>query len=160
MAFFTIGSFMALWTILYGVVQACTPIVVKVAGTSAEGFASKARNWVAALIAIPLALAFSVMLIDGPTLTFILIGGLLVFGMIFAVNSSLHSYLILALTTGERVTMDVGFYYMANATGRLVGTLLSGVAYQLGGLSACLVTAAVLLALSWLGARRLEREFV
>jgi hypothetical protein len=66
-----------------------------------------------------------------------------VFGAVFAVNSSLHSYLILAFTRAERVTMDVGFYYMANAAGRLIGTVLSGLTYQIGGLSMTLGTAAV-----------------
>lgn len=160
MAFFTIGSFMAIWTILYGAVQASTPMVVKVAGTSAHDFALKTRNWVALLVGIPLVLAMAVLTIEGSSLTVALFAGLLVFGAVFAVNSALHSYMILALSSGDRVTMDVGFYYMANATGRLLGTMLSGAAYQLGGLAACLLTAAVMLALSWLGARQLRREFV
>ncbi len=84
-----------------------------------------------------------------------LIGGLLVFGAVFAVNSSLHSYLILAFTSAERVTMDVGFYYMSNAAGRLLGTLLSGLSYQLGGLPLCLAAAAAMAGASWLCARRL-----
>jgi hypothetical protein len=77
-----------------------------------------------------------------PVLTGLLVAGLLVFGGLFAVNSSLHSYLILAFTRAERVTMDVGFYYMANAAGRLIGTVLSGLTYQLGGLPLTLGTAA------------------
>jgi predicted MFS family arabinose efflux permease len=85
-----------------------------------------------------------------------LIAGLLIFGAIFAVNSSLHSYLILAFSKGDRVTMDVGFYYMANAAGRLLGTLLSGVSYQLGGLTLCLATAAAMIALSAVFAARLR----
>jgi hypothetical protein len=91
-----------------------------------------------------------------PWLTVTLIGGLLLFGAVFALNSALHSYLILAFTKAERVTMDVGFYYMANAAGRLLGTLLSGLSYQLGGLPACLGTAAVMLGLSAVFARRLD----
>jgi hypothetical protein len=82
--------------------------------------------------------------------------GLLAFGAVFALNSALHSYLILAFTRSERVSMDVGFYYMANAAGRLAGTLLSGASYQLGGLSLCLATAAAMAGLSWLAMRRLE----
>jgi hypothetical protein len=73
-----------------------------------------------------------------------------------ALNASLHSYLILAFTSTERVTLDVGFYYMSNAAGRLTGTLLSGLSYQLGGLPLCLATAAALAAASWLCARRLS----
>jgi hypothetical protein len=67
-----------------------------------------------------------------------LVVGLLLFGYVFALNSSVHSYLILAFAGAERVTMDVGFYYMANAGGRLVGCLLSGALFQLGGLEGCL----------------------
>jgi hypothetical protein len=85
----------------------------------------------------------------------VLIAGLLVFGFVFAVNSSVHSYLILAYGEAGRITRDVGFYYMANAAGRLTGTLLSGVSYQLGGLPLCLATAGVMSALSWAAARRL-----
>ena len=76
--------------------------------------------------------------------------GLLVFGGLFALNSSLHSYLILAFTDARRVTMDVGFYYMANAAGRLIGTVLSGLSYQLGGVPLCLGAAAVMIVFSWL----------
>jgi len=79
-----------------------------------------------------------------------------VFGAIFAINSSLHSYLILEFSTGSRVTMDVGFYYMANASGRLLGTLLSGISYQMGGVSACLSIAVFMLALSAFAAARLK----
>jgi hypothetical protein len=85
----------------------------------------------------------------------VLVAGLLVFGFVFAVNSSVHSYLILAFTSHERVTMDVGFYYMSNAAGRLIGTLLSGLSYQVGGLPMCLGTAAAMAGASWLAARRL-----
>jgi VIT1/CCC1 family predicted Fe2+/Mn2+ transporter len=80
----------------------------------------------------------------------------LLFGFVFAVNSSVHSYLILAFTQAERVTMDVGFYYMSNAAGRLLGTLLSGLSYQMGGLPLCLATAGVMAGLSFLIVRRLR----
>jgi hypothetical protein len=89
-------------------------------------------------------------------LTATLIGGLLVFGFVFAINSSVHSYLILAYGSADRITRDVGFYYMANAAGRLIGTLLSGLSYQIGGLSLCLATAGLLALASWLAARRLR----
>jgi len=107
---------------------------------------------------VPGILALAVGLSGGPAtwLTVLLVVGLLAFGAIFAVNSSLHSYLILAFTRDERVTMDVGFYYMANAGGRLMGTVLSGLTYQIGGLALTLGTAAVLVALSALAAGRLR----
>ena len=91
-----------------------------------------------------------------PGLTAAIVAGLLVFGFLFAVNSSLHSYLILAFTDARRVTMDVGFYYMANAAGRLIGTVLSGASYQFGGLPLCLATAAVFVILSRLAASGLR----
>ena len=78
------------------------------------------------------------------------------FAVVFALNSALHSYLILAFTDGDRVTMDVGFYYMSNAAGRLLGTLLSGLTYQLGGVALCLATAAAMAALSALAVARLD----
>ncbi|XDA99242.1 organoarsenical effux MFS transporter ArsJ [Sulfitobacter sp. LCG007] len=156
-AFFTIGSFMAVWTILYGFVQARAPAILRARTLTPRAIALNARSWVAALVALPALLAALVWLSAGPSgwLTVSLIAGLLVFGALFAVNSALHSYLILAFTDARRVTMDVGFYYMSNAAGRLLGTVLSGVTYQLGGLALCLATAAIMLGASWLAVRRL-----
>ena len=92
-----------------------------------------------------------------PILTGSLVIGLLLFGALFALASSLHSYLILAYASVDRVTMDVGFYYMANAAGRLIGTLLSGLTYQVGGLTLCLITAAIFLIMSGLAMLPLRR---
>ena len=157
-AFFTIGSFMAVWTILYGIIQTMAPRILSAKNANSAELVSKAKNWAGLLIAFPAVLAAAVYFTPNINmgLTASLILGLLIFGAIFAVNSSLHSYLILSFTTGERVTMDVGFYYMANASGRLLGTLLSGVSYQIGGLSLCLLTASVMLTISWLATRRLQ----
>jgi predicted MFS family arabinose efflux permease len=118
-----------------------------------------ARFWAGVLFFVPSALAVSVWLAGEPTplLTAVIVAGLLVFGALFALNSALHSYLILAFTSSERVTMDVGFYYMANAAGRLIGTVLSGLSYQAGGLALTLAVAAAMLLLSWLGIARLDR---
>ena len=109
---------------------------------------------------IPFALALAVWLAGSPApwLSATLVAGLLLFGFVFAINSAVHSYLILAFGAAERITRDVGFYYMANASGRLVGTALSGVSYQLGGLSLCLATAGVMALASWRAARRLSEE--
>ncbi|WP_375692131.1 organoarsenical effux MFS transporter ArsJ [Pseudooceanicola sp. LIPI14-2-Ac024] len=157
-AFFMIGTFMACWTILYGAVQAYAPRLLNAAARPKAELVGEARRWVGMLFAVPAILAVTVWVAGDPApwLTVTLVAGLLVFGAIFAVNSSLHSYLILAFTRSDRVTMDVGFYYMANAAGRLMGTLLSGLTYQLGGLPACLGTAALLVGLSWLCAGRLD----
>ena len=154
-AFFLIGSFMALWIILYGFVQGIAPRLLNGAASTTAQIVRKAVVWCAALTLIPLALAGAVWL-ELPYLTAIVIVGLLVFGFVFAVNSSVHSYLILAFTSGERVTMDVGFYYMSNAAGRLAGTVLSGLSYQVGGLPLCLFTAALMAGASTLAANRLR----
>lgn len=159
-AFFMIGSFMALWIILYGAVQASAPRLLRAATTPERDLVGRARGWAWALAAIPAALTAAALASSGPEpwLTATLVAGLLVFGGVFAVNSALHSYLILAFTRAERVTMDVGFYYMANAGGRLAGTVLSGLTYQWGGLPLMLGTATVMVALSALAAGRLRAE--
>ncbi|GGL68966.1 MFS transporter permease [Wenxinia marina] len=156
-AFFMIGSFMAVWTILYGGVQASAPRLLRAARRPEAELVHAARRWAGLLFGIPAALAALAVVAGDPApwLTLTLVAGLLAFGAVFAVNSSLHSYLILAFSSSERVTMDVGFYYMANAAGRLLGTLLSGLTFQIGGLPLCLGTAALLVGLSWLAAGRL-----
>ncbi|MEO1533245.1 MAG: organoarsenical effux MFS transporter ArsJ [Pseudomonadota bacterium] len=158
-AFFQIGIFMAVWIIGYGAIQAAAPKILRAADKSLPETVALARSWVGLLAVIPAALALAAVLAPGPApwLTATLIGGLLFFGAVFAINSSLHSYLILAFTSASRVTMDVGFYYMSNAAGRLVGTLASGLSYQFGGLPLCLGTAAVMAALSWVCAGWLSR---
>ena len=88
--------------------------------------------------------------------TAVVVGGLIVFGVVFAVNSSLHSYLILAYSQGDDVSLDVGFYYSANACGRLVGTLLSGVLYLWGGLDTALWGSTLFVAVTWLLSLRLS----
>ncbi len=156
-AFFLIGVFMALWIILYGAVQAAAPRLLRAATRSESDLIGAARHWAMLLAVVPAALTLAALLWPGPTpaLTAALMVGLLVFGAIFAVNSALHSYLILAFTRAERVTMDVGFYYMANAGGRLLGTVLSGLTYQIGGLALMLGVASAMVAASALAAGRL-----
>jgi MFS family permease len=157
-AFFLIGGFMALWIIGYGAVQALAPRLLGGADQPLEEATRKAGTWAGLLVPIPFALASVALLAAGPApwLTATLIVGLLAFGFVFAVNSSLHSYLILAYGSADRITRDVGFYYMANAAGRLTGTLLSGLSYQIGGLSLCLATAGLMALYSWLVVRRLQ----
>ena len=159
-AFFMIGTFMALWIILYGAVQAAAPRLLRAASRSEADLIGAARSWAWMLALVPAALAVAALLSPAPQtwLTITLVAGLLVFGAVFAVNSSLHSYLILAFTKAERVTMDVGFYYMANAGGRLLGTVLSGLTYQAGGLVLMLGTAAAMVAVSALAAGRLNNQ--
>ncbi len=156
-AFFLIGSFMALWIIGYGAVQAAAPRILASRTLSLPATVAATRTWAGVLTLIPAALALAAALAL-PGLVAIVVVGLLAFGVVFALNSALHSYLILAFAKTERVTMDVGFYYMSNAAGRLAGTLLSGLSYQIGGLPACLATAALMSGASWLAAGRLARR--
>ena len=146
--FTMVGSFLALWTIGYGLVQAVAPQVVK---RSADGLSTEvpaARGWSAVLALVPVGLALAVAF-DVPRLEWVVVAGLGVFGVAFAVNSSVHSYLILAYAGSEKAAEDVGFYYAANALGRFIGTLLSGLLYQWGGLLYGLVGSAVMLAICW-----------
>lgn len=151
-AFFTIGGGMALWIIAYGAVQALAP---KLLAKASEGPQVVAQSiaWAGYLVPIPFVLALCAMAGPSAWLTAALLLGLLLFGFVFAVNSSVHSYLILAYAGAGRVSQDVGFYYMANAAGRLIGTALSGVSYQFGGLPLCLATAGLMALLNWLAAR-------
>lgn len=155
-AFFLIGGFMALWIIGYGAVQASAPRLLRAQTATPAQTIHAARLWVGILTSIPALLALAAWMAI-PGLTAVIVVGLLAFGGVFALNSALHSYLILAFSRTERVTMDVGFYYMSNAAGRLLGTLLSGVSFQMGGVAGCLATAALLSAASWLSAGRLSR---
>lgn len=157
-AFFLVGGFMALWIIAYGAVQAFAPRLLGGRTQPEAETTRKAVLWAGLLVPIPFFLAGAAWIAGegAPWLTAMLTGGLLLFGFVFAVNSSVHSYLILAFGAAERITRDVGFYYMANAAGRLIGTLLSGLSYQLGGLPLCLFTAGAMALASWLAARRLD----
>ena len=147
--FTMVGGFLALWTIGYGLVQAIAPSLVK---RSEDGLSTEvpaARLWSGLLALVPIALALAVT-VSVPHLTWVIVIGLGVFGFAFAVNSSVHSYLILAYAGSENAAEDVGFYYAANAVGRLIGTLLSGLLYQWGGLLAALVGSAAMLVICWL----------
>ena len=159
-AFFIIGTFMAVWIILYGLVQANAPRILRAKSRPEPALIIAARQWAWALAAIPAALTLLAVLAQTPQtwLTLGLVFGLLAFGAVFAVNSSLHSYLILAFTRAERVTMDVGFYYMANAAGRLAGTVLSGLTYQIGGLPLMLGVATAMVMASAIAVSFLKPE--
>lgn len=136
--FVGVATFLAAWTIGYGGVQALAPSVIRRSPDGLSREVPEARLWAAALAAIPIALGILLAVpgIGRPDL--VVVVGLAVFGFAFAVNSSLHSYLILAYAGSEKAAEDVGFYYAANAAGRLFGILLSGVLAQQGGLEACL----------------------
>jgi predicted MFS family arabinose efflux permease len=147
--FTMVGGFLALWTIGYGLVQAIAPSLVR---RSTDGLTTEvpaARLWSLLLALVPIGLVLAVWF-NVPHLEWVVVGGLGVFGFAFAVNSSVHSYLILAYAGSEKAAEDVGFYYAANAFGRLLGTLLSGLLYQWGGLLYALLGSAVMLIVCWL----------
>ena len=133
--FWKVGGFLAAWVIGYGIVQSFAPrITGKQRGHVPDGRA--AFFWALALAGLPAAIALG--LNTGLSQQGVLLGGLMIFGALFAVNSSLHSYLIVSYAKEDGVSLDVGFYYMSNAMGRLIGTVLSGWVYQAFGLVACL----------------------
>jgi predicted MFS family arabinose efflux permease len=136
-----VGGFMASWIIGYGFIQTIAP---RITGNM-EG-KKPAVLWAAFLALIPAAIASGLMVGWSPQV--VIVGGLLLFGVLFAINSSLHSYLIVSYARGDGVSLDVGFYYMSNAAGRLLGTILSGWVYQVYGLEACLWISAGLVAMA------------
>jgi predicted MFS family arabinose efflux permease len=147
--FTMVGGFLALWTIGYGIVQAGAPAVVRRSDDGLSAEVPAARLWSALLAVVPIAL--SALVVAGVDhLEWVVVAGLGLFGVAFAINSSVHSYLILAYAGSEKAAEDVGFYYAANALGRFLGTLLSGVLYQWGGLAASLGGSAAMLVACWL----------
>lgn len=148
-----IGAFMAFWVIGYGIVQALVPKFLKNIDSTFKA-AGHAKSWGLILAIIPLLIAFGIsghgmdlLSYAGMVITpsYWLVGGLMIFGVIFAVNSAVHSYLIVGYAERESASLNIGFYYMANAVGRCMGTLLSGVLYQLYGLVACLTLSTLMI---------------
>ena len=145
-SFEAIGGFLAAWVIGYGIVQSTTPAILR--RTNKSDDVTTAQTWALALAIVAAAIAIGVTV--DVARTFAVLGGLVVFGFVFAVNSSLHSYLILVYSSDDHVSADVGFYYSANAAGRLVGTLASGLLYLWGGFGAALWGSTLFLTLAWL----------
>ena len=131
-----VGTFLALWVIGYGFVQASAPKLIRKSHHDTGPGGSTARLWAFILAFFPVGIVLGLQ--QGWPADYVLIIGLILFGIVFAINSAVHSYLILAYSNNDRVAMNVGFYYMANAGGRLTGTVLSGWAYQTQGLDGCL----------------------
>ncbi|WP_064791259.1 organoarsenical effux MFS transporter ArsJ [Shewanella woodyi] len=140
-----VGGFLALWVIAYGFVQTQAPKLTSRADGHPPG-GKEALFWVFALAAIPGLIALALMFNVSPELSLLM--GLMIFGAVFALNSSLHSFLIVHYASDDGVSLDVGFYYMANAMGRLLGTVLSGYVYQVAGLEACLWISSGMLAIT------------
>ena len=156
-----VGGFLAVWVIGYGIVQTLAP---KITGNHqhqslAVGAVPDGRSaliWASILAFIPALIASAIQFSFYPEASLLL--GLMLFGALFAVNSSLHSYLIVSYASEEAVSLDVGFYYMANAMGRLVGTVLSGWVYQSHGLVACLWMSTAFIATTALISIKLPRQ--
>lgn len=143
--FWQVGGFLAVWIIGYGIVQSVAPYLTgRKAGKVPDGRA--ATGWAFVLATVPAVMA--ALLAYGAPPSWVLVVGLTVFGVLFALNSALHSYLIVSYANEDGVSLDVGFYYMANAMGRLLGTVLSGWVFQTWGLTACLAISAVLILLA------------
>lgn len=153
-SFSGVGAFLALWVIGYGFVQAGAPGLVRRGGAS--GASRAALVWGGMLVAVTVGIAAATQFEFHATV--VLLVGLIMFGIVFAVNSAVHSYLILAFTDTDQVALNVGFYYMANAAGRLVGTLLSGVLYVVAGLPGCLWASAAFVLAAALLAGMLPRD--
>ena len=152
-SFGEIGGFLGLWVIGYGIVQASAPALRKLWTQTSSPDVKAVSFWSAVLTAIPALIA--VALWRDVDVTIAITAGLAAFCVVFAMNSSIHSYMVLAFTEQEDVSLNVGFYYMANAAGRLVGTILSGAVFMLGrtdmaGMQLCLWVSSCLVLLSWL----------
>ena len=153
--FWEVGAFMGLWVIGYGVVQGSAPALRRAWGQQRPPGAADLSFWSALLTAIPALIAIGLWRqVAHPAVA--VVGGLVAFAVVFAMNSSIHSYLVLATSDAEAVSLNVGFYYMANAAGRLLGTLLSGALFLVGGLPLCLWASSALVALAWLSTQRLK----
>tara|TARA_B100000963_G_scaffold132632_1_gene115475 strand:+ start:77 stop:1276 length:1200 start_codon:yes stop_codon:yes gene_type:complete len=155
-SFWEVGGFLALWTMLYGLVQGIAPAIMRITNTTPVCWTSRV-GWAVALALALIGIWFCMIIkMDVP----LLITGLLVFGVLFAVNSSLHSFLIVAYAGSKKAAEDIGFYYAANAAGRLAGTFLSGFLYYQGGLLACLSGSALFLIITALMVARLPQAEV
>ena len=156
-SFWEVGTFLAVWVIGYGIVQASAPALLqRRQSAGAPPPDGRIATWLALVLAAFPALIAVALTADFDPQT-VLVIGLIAFGLVFAMNSAVHSYLILSYSEADRVSMNVGFYYMANAGGRLVGTILSGLLYQLYGIEGCLWASALLLLTAGLLSVRLPR---
>ena len=137
-SFYQVGGFLACWVIGYGVIQFLAPVLIQKFGSGQPPQSKTIQFWTFTLTDVPGAIALALQL--GVPGNIAIIGGLLVFGVVFAFNSAVHSYLVLAFTDDDKVALNVGFYYMANSGGRLAGTVLSGLVFQYFDLVGCLWT--------------------
>ncbi len=141
-SFAQVGGFLACWVIGYGLIQSLAPVLIQRFGSGGVPRSKTVQFWTSLLTVVPGLIAIGLQL--GLPATITIVGGLMLFGIVFAFNSAVHSYLVLAFTDDDKVALNVGFYYMANSGGRLAGTVLSGFVYQFYGLVGCLWVSTVL----------------
>jgi hypothetical protein len=132
-SFYGVGGFLALWVIGYGIVQASAPLYLRRLSRAGQPPTAGALRWWTAGLVVPLGGILAALGLGAPPAA-TLVTGLAAFGLVFATNSAVHSYLVVAYAGRDKVSLAVGFYYMANAGGRLAGTLLSGAVFQAAGL--------------------------
>jgi MFS family permease len=135
-SFAQVGGFLACWVIGYGIIQSLAPMLIQRFGSGGVPRSKTVQFWTSLLTVVPAAIAIALQLGIPPAIA--IVGGLMLFGIVFAFNSAVHSYLVLAFTDDDKVALNVGFYYMANSGGRLAGTVLSGFTYQFYGIVGCL----------------------
>jgi predicted MFS family arabinose efflux permease len=135
-SFEPVGGFLACWVIGYGIIQSLAPLLIQRFGSGGVPRSKTVQFWTSLLTVVPGSISIALQL--GLPATITIVGGLVIFGIVFAFNSAVHSYLVLAFTDDDKVALNVGFYYMANSGGRLAGTVLSGFIYQFYGLVGCL----------------------
>ena len=138
----SVGTFLAAWIIGYGLIQALAPNITGISNDNPPD-GRTALFWSLGLTAVPAMLAFALNMQSAATAALVI--GLILFGLIFAMNSAVHSFLIVSYADADGISLDVGFYYMANAAGRLLGTICSGWVYQAYGISACLAVSSLFL---------------
>jgi MFS family permease len=146
-SFYQAGGFLACWVIGYGVIQFLAPTLLRRFGNGEPPKSKTIQFWTGILTAVPISIALAMQLKAPPDVTIVV--GLMIFGIVFAFNSAVHSYLVLAFTDDDKVALNVGFYYMANSGGRLIGTVLSGLVYQWYGLVGCLWVSAFFVLAAW-----------
>ena len=153
-----VGMLMASWVIVYGMVQSLAPkITGKILAHTPDG---KTVITSALILAISPVVMVALMHTHWVAIEWVLVCGLFIFGVLFAINSAIHSFLIVDYAKSEGASLDIGFYYMANAGGRLLGTLLSGGMYVLWGLPACLLATTTCLLLAAVSSAKLPRNGV
>jgi MFS family permease len=152
-SFEQVGGFLACWVIGYGIIQSLAPTILRRLGSGRSPQAKTVQFWTTILTIVPASIALALQFGVPPEIA--IVGGLLIFGLVFAFNSAVHSYLVLAFTDDDKVALNVGFYYMANSGGRLAGTVLSGLVYQFYGLVGCLWVSMLLVAAAAVITRKL-----